>query len=168
MMQNFKINPEDLKDNVFQLIGSDWMLVTAGYLDSYNTMTAAWGGFGVLWHKNVCYIFIRKNRHTFDFINNNKTFTLCFFNEEYRDVLKLCGSKSGKDFDKIAETGITPIESKNGSVYFKEAKLIIEAKKMYFQDLDPENFLDEEIEKIYPNKDYHRMFIGEITDCLIS
>jgi len=149
-------------ENVFKLIGEDWMLVTSGNVNSFNTMTASWGGMGILWNKPVSYIFIRPTRHTYGFIEKNDTYTLSFFSEKYRKALTLCGTKSGRDIDKAKEAGITPEETENGTVYFKEARLVFECRKLYFHDIDPSHFLDGSIQKMYDN-DYHRMYVGEIT-----
>ena len=162
MIDYKKTDLDMIDESVFKLIGSDWMLVTAGAINSFNTMTASWGGMGILWNKPVSYIFIRPTRHTYEFIERNSTYTLSFFSEKYRKALTLCGTKSGRDVDKAKEAGLTPEETKNGSVSFEEARLVIECKKLYFQDIDPSHFLDGSIEKMYDN-DYHRMYIGEIT-----
>lgn len=151
-----------IDENTFKLIGSDWMLITSGNLQSYNTMTASWGGLGVLWNKPVSYIFIRPTRYTYEFVEKNSTYTLSFFSEKYRKALTLCGSKSGRDIDKAKAAGITPEETGNGTVFFTEARLILECRKLYFQDINPSHFLDSSINKLYDN-DYHRMYIGEIT-----
>ena len=166
-MKKFKeIKPSEIGENAFKLIGTDWMLITAGSTSSFNAMTASWGGIGVLWHKNVCTIYVRPQRYTYEFLEKNDNFTLSFFSEKYKDALKLCGSKSGRDSDKIKEAGITPVETENGSVFFQEASLVIECRKIYYLDIDPENFIDPSIAENYPNKDYHRMYIGEILNCL--
>lgn len=168
-MKGFKsINPVDITENTFKLIGNDWMLITAGNPAKFNTMTASWGGLGVLWNKKVCFCFIRPQRYTFEFMERETNFTLSFFEDKYRPALNLCGTKSGRDIDKVKEAGLTPIEGSSGAVCFNEAKLIIECRKIYFQDIDPANFLEETIEKNYTNKDYHRMYIGEITGCWIK
>lgn len=161
-----KIEIEDLKENPFKAIGSDWMLITAGTREAFNMMTASWGGFGVLWHKNVCFCVIRPSRHTFRFIENSEYFTFTFFNDSYRNMLNMLGSKSGRDIDKIKESSLTPVEDETGTVYFKEARLVIVLKKIYYQDLEPGNFLDPEIEFNYPEKDYHRMYVGEVVRIL--
>lgn len=158
-----EIKPEQFTDNTFKLIGSDWMLITAGTLDSYNTMTASWGGFGILWNKNVCFCVVRPTRHTYNFIEKSGAFSLSFFDDKYRKALQFCGSHSGRDVDKAASTGLTPVAGDNGTVYFNEARLVIECKKLYFQDIDPKNFMDIALDKNYPLKDYHRMYIGEIS-----
>jgi len=156
------IKPEEIEDNVFKLIGAEWMLVTAGNKESFNMMTASWGGLGVLWNKNVCFIFIRPTRYTYGFIEKSNTYTLSFFDPKYKHVLNLCGTKSGRYCNKVKETGISPAETKSGSIYFNEAKLVIECRKIYYQDLEPANFLDPGIAANYPEKDYHRMYVGEI------
>ncbi len=157
------IKPNDIHDNVFNLIGDEWMLVTAGTMASFNTMTASWGGLGVLWNKNVSFVFIRPCRYTYQFIEKSDTYTLSFFEPKYKHVLNLCGTKSGRDCNKVQEADITPAETKNGAIYFTEARLVVECKKIYYQDLNPDHFLDSGIEKNYPEKDYHRMYVGEIT-----
>lgn len=158
-----KITPEALKENPFMLIGKDWTLVTAGESTAhYNTMTASWGGVGVIWNKNAATIYIRPQRYTYEFLEAGDCFTLSFFGEEYRKALSFCGSKSGRDYDKSKECGLTPIEL-DGSVAFAEAKLILCCKKLYWNDIDPANFCDSSIDStFYPGKDYHRMYIGEI------
>lgn len=129
-------------------------------------MTASWGGVGHLWNKDVAFIFIRPQRYTYDFVEQNQFFSLSFFDEKYRDVLKLCGRNSGRDINKM-NLEITPVvEDKN--IYYKEANIVMLCKKIYFQDLDKNNFIESFIEKNYPQKDYHRMYIGEIYKTLIS
>jgi len=162
-----KINPELISDNPFKLINNDWMLITAGDMQSFNTMTASWGGMGILWNKKVVFCFIRPTQYTFQFMEKTKHFTLSFFSEQYREALNFCGTKSGKNTDKMKHTGLTPIKSDNGSVYFKEARMVLECKKIYSDPLKHERFLDVAIEKNYPAKDYHTLYIGEITTCLI-
>jgi len=117
---------------------------------------------GELWFKPVVFAFIRPTRYTLEFVEQKPTFTLSFFDETQRKALSFCGANSGRDCDKTAATGLTPIATDSGSVAFEEARLVIECRKMYFQDVDPENFLVPEIEENYPDKDYHRMFIGEV------
>lgn len=159
------IEAGDIADNTFRLIGKDWMLITAGEKNSFNTMTASWGGLGVLWNKQVCFIFIRPQRHTFQFAGKYDRFTLSFFREDQRNILNFCGANSGRDVDKVKMTGLAPLETPSGAVAFEQARLIIECRKIYFQDLNPENFLDPGIGKNYSVGDYHRMFIGEIVSC---
>lgn len=160
------INPTQITDNPFQLIDKEWMLITAGELGSFNTMTASWGGFGILWNKPVVFCFVRPVRYTYQFMEKTGFFTATFFDREYRKALNFCGANSGRDTDKMAATGLTPIMSPNGSVYFEQARLVLECRKLYFSDIDPGHFILPEIKKNYPMEDYHRMYIGEIVNCL--
>ena len=161
-----EIKPEKIGDNTFKLIGADWMLITAGTQDSFNTMTANWGGLGYLWNKNVCFCFIRPPRYTYNFVEKTEIFTLSFFEEKYRDILKFCGANSGRDVNKIKKTGLIPVYSNSGAIYFEQARLALECKKIYFQDIISNNFIVSGIQTFYPKKDYHRMYIGEIVRCL--
>jgi flavin reductase (DIM6/NTAB) family NADH-FMN oxidoreductase RutF len=162
-MKDFnKITPDLIGENIFKLIGEDWMLITAGNKEKANTMTASWGGMGVLWHLPVCFAFIRKSRYTYEFAERESLFTLSFFNETYRDTLNYCGAHSGRNEDKIVNCGLTLVETENGAPAFNEASLVVECRKIYFDDIIPEHFLDSRINRNYPSQDYHRMYIGEV------
>ncbi len=166
-MENFKeISAEQLTQNPFKLIGSDWALVTSGDKDKFNTMTVSWGGVGIMWGKPCAFTFIRPQRYTFEFLENNEYFTMSFFDESYRKALQLCGSKSGRDCDKVKETGLTPAFTSDGVPYFEQAKLVLVCKKMYAQFLNEESITDcESVNKWY-NNDYHKMYISEIVKIL--
>ncbi|MCC8023360.1 MAG: flavin reductase [Clostridiales bacterium] len=160
-----RIGIRDVKENVVKLICDDWALLTAGTQDAYNTMTVSWGAVGELWAKDAVFVFVRPQRHTMQFVEGNDTFSLSFFEEARRSALKLCGSKSGRDLDKAAAAGITPAFDCEAP-YFEEAKLVVLCRKLAAQNLDPASFLDSAVEKCYPEQDYHRMFVGEITGVL--
>ncbi len=162
-IDNFNlISPFELTENLFNSLDNDWMLVTAGNEQKFNTMTASWGGFGILWNKPVAFIFIRPQRYTFEFTEQHSHLTLSFFEERYRKALNFCGAKSGRDYDKAKETGLTPIRTDNG-IAFEESRLIIECEKLYADFLKAEHFIDKGvIQKNYPKSDFHRMYIGEI------
>jgi len=164
-----EINPDSITDNVFDLISEKWFLLTAGSTSAgYNTMTASWGGLGQLWQKRVAFVFVRPQRHTWTYMENNGMFTMSFFNEEYREELKYCGSQSGRNVDKAAETGLTAFEPLPGTTAFEEACLILVCRKLYYQDIEPVRFLDDKIDSLYPQKGYHRMYIGAIESVLKS
>ena len=154
----------------FARIGKDWMLITAGDISTnrgnWNTMTASWGGMGVLWGLDVTFVFVRPVRHTFGFMENSPLFTLSFFDESFRPALEICGQKSGKDTDKADAAGLSPEYFCggliDGAVGFKEAREIIICRKLYAKDIDPACFVDASLDKHYPDKDYHRMYAGEI------
>ena len=161
-------SPEAISDNVFHMIGDEWMLITAGDRNSCNTMTASWGSMGILWNKPVVHIFVRPQRYTYAFLEQQDMFTLSVFESVYRPQLQLCGTKSGRDLDKISACGFTVTETENGTPYFGEARLVFVCKKLYWHDIHPERFLDRELKKHYPLDDYHREYIGEILDVLVK
>ncbi len=160
------LRPEQMTDNPFVRIGSDWMLITAGTLAAYNTMTASWGGWGVLWDKNVCFCFVRPTRYTFEFMEKQERFTLSFFDETHRKALAFCGANSGRAVNKAEKTGLHPVATESGAVYFQEANLVIECRKIYYQDLQQKHYLDPSIHEFYSGDDHHRMYVGEIIRAL--
>ena len=165
MRMFIEINPLELRDNVFRQIGRDWMLVSAGNKGNFNTMTASWGGMGVLWNTNVCFAFVRPSRYTYEFMEREKYFSLSFFKDGYRRALQFCGSHSGRDTDKMAGAELTPVFDAQAP-YFEECCLSLVCRKMYFQDIDPANFIDPTIKANYQQDDYHRMYVGEIIKVL--
>lgn len=157
-----EINPNELKSSCFDDIGNKWMLLSAAKKDgTINTMTASWGALGVLWNKNIFFCFVRPQRYTHEFTEESDRISLSFFGEEYRDALKFCGSKSGRDYDKFKETGLT-VFNRDGLVGFEQAERIIYGKKLYKGELNPDCFLSEELAKHYKNNDYHTVYICEI------
>jgi flavin reductase (DIM6/NTAB) family NADH-FMN oxidoreductase RutF len=161
------INVRDIRDNSFEAIGKDWMLVTAGSIDSFNMMTANWGTMGILWHRPVAICFIRPQRFTYELVEKNEYFTLCFLEEQYREALNVCGSLSGRNVDKAKATGLTPIETTNGNIYFEESRLVLECHKLYADKLEAQHFFQKGIiDEVYTGGDFHKFFIGEIVSCL--
>ncbi len=157
-----KIDPLTFKENIFQKIGSEWFLLTAGNEENCNTMTAAWGGLGFLWGKNVATVYVRQSRYTYGFMEETDRFTLSFFGEgNQRDALAFCGSRSGRDVDKFEACGLHKIPL-DGSTAIEEAELVITCKKLCRQPLLPESFTDPSVMEHYADHDYHTMYIGEI------
>lgn len=152
--------------NPFSLIGDEWMLITAGNEEKFNTMTASWGQIGVMWEKPVLNCYIRPQRYTNEFVSEGDYFTASFFGSgNQREALALCGSKSGRDCDKVSESGLTPVFGKYAP-YFKEARLVLCCRKIYTQRIDPAGFMEASIGRNYPSGDYHHMYIGEIVEAL--
>ncbi|UCH13654.1 MAG: flavin reductase [Bacteroidales bacterium] len=161
-----KVEVESLNENVFKIIGDDWMLITAGKNDNFNMMTASWGTMGILWHKPIAICFIRPQRYTYKFAEEYDYFTLSFFEEKYRNILQICGSRSGRNINKVEATGLIPMETELGNICYKQSRLFFECRKLYYADLDPGNFIIPEIaQHNYPTKDFHRYYIGEIINC---
>ncbi len=165
------IKPQDISDNIFSLIGTDWALLSAYDKNHsplpYNTMTVSWGGAGVLWNKNVFFCFVRPQRYTKEFIDASDKITLSFFGEQYKKALTHCGKVSGKDCDKIKEACLSPVTD-NGYVSFKESRLTLYGKKLYESDITQNGFIDKSIiPACYKDLDFHTMYICEITDVVI-
>lgn len=163
-----KIDPKQLDKNVFSAIGDQWMLITAGTVEHCNTMTASWGGLGVIWGAPAATCYIRPQRYTKEFVDREEYFTLAFFGEEHRKALALCGSKSGRDIDKVKECGFTVKAAEGGAPYFEQAELVLVCRKRFAQPMDPDNLPREIQDKWYPEKDYHTLYIGEIVEALVK
>ncbi|AJA46903.1 hypothetical protein CPAST_c08030 [Clostridium pasteurianum DSM 525 = ATCC 6013] len=168
MSKFVEIKPEELNKNTFQIIGKDWTLITAQKDNKVNTMTASWGGFGVMWGKNVAHIVLRPQRYTKEFVDNSSTFSLSFLDKSFKDKLTYLGTVSGRDEDKVTKSNLT-VEHSDATPYFEEANLVVICKKLYAQEFKPEFFVETDLdEKWYPDKDYHTLYIAEIQKVLIK
>lgn len=178
-----EINVKELKDNFFEAIGKEWMLVTAGTADSYNLMTASWGGIGWLWNKPVAFVFVRPERYTYEFAEQSDTMTLSFLgmDKEARKIYTVCGSKSGRDINKVNACGLTVEETLLGGVAYKQSRLTLVGRKLYVDNLKPECFVDaalrdrwysssEEAKKLDSGitNGFHRMYVVEIVGAYVN
>ncbi len=162
--QNIAFN--DFNLNIVKAWADDWYLLTSGVNEpgKFNMMTVAWGSFGVMWGKPFAQVVVRPSRYTYQLLEQNDSFTLTAFPQSHRRVLNFCGSKSGRDLDKVEATGLTPIASQTvDSPGFDEAELIVECRRIYHDDVKPTNFAADYIEPCYNGADYHRIYFGEIT-----
>jgi len=166
-----EINYKDMKFNPFNLIGGEWMLVTAGNEQSgCNTMTASWGHLGCLWGHNdpTAVIYLRPSRYTKEFVDREDYFTLCVMEKSFRKQMAYLGSVSGREENKIEKTGLTTVFAEN-TVYFEEAKLVLICKKIYASELQESGFLYQStIDESYPQQDYHTMYVGKIEKVLVK
>jgi len=163
-----EIDYKKMKFNPFNLIGDEWMLVTAGNEKGCNTMTASWGHLGCLWGNNdpTAVIYLRPSRYTKEFVDSEEYFTLCIMDKDFKRQMAYLGTTSGRDEDKIAKVGLTPVYAE-GTTYFAEAKLVLICKKMFHQELKEEGFCYQEtIDKDYPKRDFHTMYVGKIVKVL--
>lgn len=159
-LSEFEINP-------FKMIGSDLFALTAARKDGkVNTMTAGWGGFGVMWGKNVVYVVVRDSRYTKEFIDDSDTFSMTFFdmgNKRNQSTLKYLGKVSGRNEDKI-KTACLNIDYYDNTPYIDEGRYIYICRKMFMEPMNAKDFIDPAIDpKWYSTKDYHNLYIGEIT-----
>ena len=166
-----EISVEELQFNAMTLIGKEWMLITAGNEErGYNTMTASWGHLGAIWgHSSpTSVIYVRPQRYTKSFGDREEYYTLTFFPAEYKKALGYLGSHSGRDGDKVAAAGLTPLHE-NGCTYFAEASLVLICRTLYQAPLKEEYFRDTAVmDKNYPEKDFHDLYIGHIEKVLVS
>ncbi len=155
--------------NPFQLIGNDWMLITAKDGDKMNAMTASWGGLGVLWNKNVAFVVIRNSRYTKELIDASESFSISFFDhKKYAEDLSFFGTVSGRTEDKLINSRLK-LTNKDEVPYFEEAKLVLKCKKMFIQELVPGGFLDDSLmDQFYPDFDLHCLYVVEITEALVQ
>lgn len=167
-MSFVEIDIKKEKINPFEMIGDRWFLVTAGNKDNFNTMTASWGMMGVMWGKSCVTTVIRPQRYTKKFIDTNEYFTFSFFGEEFKKALGFCGSHSGKDVDKMKETGLVPVET-DGTVSFEQAEIVLVCRKLYAQEMKEECFVDAAIpESCYQAGDFHTAYVGEIVKAYVN
>ena len=153
----------EAKINFLENLSRGALLTATDMEEKSNTMTVSWGGCGILWGKQVCFLFVRPERHTYKLLENGKYLSLSFFNEDKKDVLTYCGTKSGRDVDKFKECDLE-YTLENGSAIFKGSACTIHLKTLYKQDLNKECFLETESLKWYQNQGMHKMYICEILE----
>ena len=157
----------EFSTDIFSQFDKKWALLTAGDKDKFNTMTISWGGLGTLWNKPVATVYVRTSRYTNEFMKDNDYFTVSFYPDECKKVLGFLGSKSGRDMDKIHESGLTPKEVENG-ITFAEAEVTLVCRKLICQRLEPENMIPEIAKQFYENEAEHDMYVGEVVGILIE
>lgn len=158
------IKPEELNKNVFDMIGKQWMLVSATKAGKTNAMTASWGGLGIMWGKQVAFVFIRESRYTKEFVDATDKIVLSFFGEDYKKMLGYMGSVSGRTEDKIEKAGLTLTENNT----FEQAELTMICKKLFVSDMKAESFVsNEELDKWYKDGDMHTMYVVEIKEIFV-
>jgi len=169
-----KIDVRKLQFNPFDMFSSEWPLLTAGNSDNgYNTMTIAWGHMGSIWGDKgmgapTVLVYVRPQRYTKDFMDNNNLFTISVLPSEHKKALAYLGANSGRDEDKVAKVGLTPVFD-HETTYFAESKLVFICRKLYNYPMSENDFVDKNVmERIYPTKDFHTAYIGEIVDVLVN
>lgn len=159
-----KISVYDLKQNVFQEINKNWILITAKKpTGEINTMTASWGAMGEIWNREAVTVYIRQSRYTKEFVDAQDYFTISLF-DGHRAELSVLGQKSGRDCDKISEVGFHPVEL-DGQPGFEESKCVLICRKIYQNDMLPHDLPKDVCTQYYADNDYHTQYIGEIVAC---
>jgi flavin reductase (DIM6/NTAB) family NADH-FMN oxidoreductase RutF len=164
-MERKPIDIKDFTTQGYSFFEIDWLLLSSGDFSAgkYNAMTISWGSLGVMWNRPFAQVVVRPQRYTFEFMERYDTFTLSAFPRQYHQALSLLGTKSGRDGDKISEAGLTAVASTCvAAPTYAEASVVLECRKIYWQDYDPAHFLDPSIARNYPARDYHRVYFGEI------
>jgi Conserved protein/domain typically associated with flavoprotein oxygenases, DIM6/NTAB family len=166
-----KIDVKDMPGNTFALYDTNWALVSAGTPDSFNTMTISWGGLGWLWRRPVAFTFVRPSRHTFNFVEEQDCYTVSFFAEgACREQLKILGSKSGRDMDKMGNSGLTPVWL-DGQPAFEEAEIVLLCRKLYGHQFDYDALPQDIVDTAYPGveaDDLHKAYTSEIVACYVK
>ena len=173
------IETKDYK--AFSMLEDRLALVTAGTIDDFNTCTVSWGSMGNVWGPNggdmsTVTVYIHPARYTQEFMAKYDTFTVSFFPESHRKALGYLGSHSGRDEDKVANSGLTPVAAGNG-VTFKEADVTFVCKKLYEHQFDEAHLADNVKEYYAANpsmytqvgKDRwepHYMYIGKVVEAI--
>lgn len=155
----------NFKTDIFEQFDKKWALLTAGNKEKFNSMTISWGGMGTLWGKPVVTAYVRTSRYTHDFMDDNDYFTVSFYPEEFKSVLGVFGSKSGRDIDKMNYEGLTAVEA-GESMTFAEAEVTLVCRKLFKQKLDETNMPDDVVKAFYSNDASHDMYIGEVVDII--
>ena len=167
-----QIDAKEIPESVFKLVGSDYSVITAGDPSLYNSMVASWGGGGILFEKPTTWCFLRSNRYTLEIIRKKETYTMSYFDDEYKKDFLLFGKKSGRNSDKMKESKLSVIQPPSGNLSYKEAKLIIECKLAEVTTVAPGDFYTEQGKKFVEDahaetNDYHKIVFGEITNVWI-
>ncbi|MDR1671898.1 MAG: flavin reductase [Bacteroidales bacterium] len=168
-----KTEPAELTDNVFKLVGQDYTVITAGGETDFNSMTAGWGGWGVLLNAPSTWCMLRANRYTLELMKREKTYTMSYFPDEYKEQVLYYGSQSGRNSDKMKNSPLTWVKTPNGNIAYKEARLVVECKLTEVTTVAPGDFYSDSgrefIESGFNDaKDYHKLVFGEITGVWIK
>ncbi len=165
-MDNFSpLDPAKWNESVFSLVANRTFLITCGDLAKadFNTMTGGWGIMGIMWGKPVAEVVVRPTRHTYSFLERYPEFSVCFLPNRARKILDFCGSKSGRNVDKVKECGLHPVRCRNvNAPYFEEAEIVLECRTICRSQFAAGQFLDKDIDRNYPDKDYHVRYLGQI------
>ena len=157
--------------NPYTIVRDEWLLISSGDDKSCNSMTARWGGFDYFLRKPCTSLYVGQTRYTKEFLDKYKTYSVCVFEEKYKDKLQFMGEHSGRDMNKYEKTGLNPVYIDN-TIAIKEAKIIFLCKKLCVVDIPYNNILQEDVRDTIFNKndplDFVTMYMGEITKILIK
>ena len=162
-----KVDLKTLRPEIFEIFLKQNALLTAGDREKCNTMTIGWGLMGDLWNVPAFTAYVRPSRYTWQFAEENDCFTVSFFGTPRPQALAVLGTKSGRDMDKIHQSGLTPVELE-GQVAFEEAQVVLICKKIYVDDLKSEKIPQQWKDKFYGDGDYHRIYTGQVLSVYVK
>lgn len=163
-----QIDPKDIAEDVFTLVGENFGILTAGAAGDENAMVTSWGGWGIVFGKPGMFHFLRSNRYTLEKMRDQNVYTVTFFDDEFKDDIMPFGMASGRDTDKMAQTRLTPVRTPEGAPAWKEAKLIVECRLAEVTTVAPDDFYNDEdrsfVEEAYAETgDWHKLVLSQIT-----
>ena len=168
-MRLHPVDPKTLTPEIFRVFGTQNALLTAGDGDRCNTMTIGWSQLGTLWNLPVCTVYVRPERYTYQFMEASDYFTVSVLPASEKQTMRICGSKSGRDVDKIKACGLTVCRGAGDAPFFDEAELALVCRKLFVQDLEPVCVKDARIFDSYGAKGgWHRSYIGEVVEAYMK
>ena len=162
------IDAPEIDESVFNLVGRDYFVITSGSADHYNSMVAGWGGFGVLFNQPTTWCMLRANRYTLELIRERGTYTMAWFDDNFKEQVTAFGMSSGRDSDKMQKTKLIAAQTPSGNMAWKEAKLIVECRLSELTTVSPDDFTDQSSKDFVISAhgeagEYHKLVFGEIT-----
>ncbi|MHB0875855.1 MAG: flavin reductase family protein [Anaerolineae bacterium] len=137
--------------------------------DPPNAMTIGWATFGVIWGLPICVVLVRPSRYTYGLIEASRDFTVNVPSHSLEEEVSFCGTTSGREHDKFAETGLTPLQSRVvRAPTVGECAVTFECKVVHWNDVVPANLADQVSTSSYPRGDFHRLYYGHILTTTIQ
>lgn len=161
-----RVDLDTMTPEVFRVFSEQNALLTAGDKEGCNTMTIGWCQLGCIWNLPVCTVYVRPERYTYQFIESHDYFTISILPASEKKTMALCGSKSGRDVDKISECGLTVRYGAGDAPFFEEAQWVLVCRKLYAQDMEPSCTLEEAaILPFYGKRGgWHRSYTGQVVE----
>ncbi len=155
---------ENAKEVMAQITNGAFLTVKSG--DKVNTMTIGWATIGFVWKREVFMVAVRNSRYTFQLLEQTDNFTVSIpIDSAFKDAVMFCGTKSGKDFDKFKECNLKQRAARHVDSPIVDIPGVHYECKIVYKSAMDSAFLDSKLEKLYPQKDYHTLYFGEILDC---
>ena len=167
MMALRTVDLKELSPEIFRVFGTQNALLTAGNREGCNTMTIGWCGLGRIWNLPACTVYVRPERYTYGFMEDQEYFTVSVPLLAAHDRIKVFGTKSGRDTDKLAESGMTLAFTESGVPYVAESEWVLVCRKLYVQEMKGECLTDKGPEKFYQGEGWHKMYIGEVVEAYV-